>query len=221
MNNKLRVLYNTYWNSYVEYFINKVDAAFPYLIYVPEQYEKSSIKVMFCGQETQSWNSEEYKDPYKASVDSVMHRYNVFVNNDGYNSPYWNFQRRIKNRNKNVGFVRNNIVKIGKLDEPGCDDYIDNLARQYFPVFKKELEILQPDLIIFLTGPKYDWRIKNTLGNFSLKSLGDTDECFDELVYDDPTIPMSIRINHPRWLQQHSKYWSMIENIDKIIKNIV
>lgn len=61
MNIKLKALYNTYWNLYVENFINKVDAAFPYLIYVPEQYERSPKKVMFCGQETQSWNSEEYK----------------------------------------------------------------------------------------------------------------------------------------------------------------
>lgn len=220
MNNRLKSLYETYWENYKTHFINKVDAAFPYLIYVPEKYEKSSIKVMFCGQETQSWNSEEYGDPLNATVESVMYRYNVFVNNDGYNSPYWNFQKRIINRNKNVGFIRNNIVKIGKLCDPGCDDTIDAMAREYFPVFKKELEILKPDLIIFLTGPNYDWRIRNTIGDFSLKHLGDPNECYDELIFVDSTIPKSVRINHPRSLQQNSKYWPMIENIDKIIKKL-
>lgn len=70
---------------------------------------------MFCGQETQSWNSEEYNDPYKASVDSVMRRYNVFVNNDGYNSPYWNFQRRIKNRTKKRRFYKKQYSEDWKI----------------------------------------------------------------------------------------------------------
>lgn len=229
-NEKLKELYQKHWDKTRDEIVIKKNSAFPFMIYANERFENAKRRVMFCGQETQSWNVEEYKTVESSTVDSIMKRYNAFVNNGGYNSPYWNFQNRIMNSNPDVGFVQNNIVKIGKRDDSGCDDDIDNLAHKYFPVFKDELNILKPHLIIFLTGPNYDDKIKNNLGSFVKENCLDEEEfsflnhpkniCFDRLIFPDKNIPPAYRINHPRAIQQQNQYYPMIRAINLIVKRI-
>lgn len=230
LNNQLKDLYQKYWDKTRDEIVIGKDSAFPFMIRVNERYEKAPKRVMFCGQETYAWNSEEYNTVEKSSVESIMKRYDIFVNNGGYNSPYWNFQKQIINDNPQIGFVQDNIVKIGKADEAGCDETIDNLAHQYFPVFREEVNILRPDLIIFLTGPNYDNKIEYNLGSFTKESCLDKDEfsflnhpeniCFDKLTFNDSNIPISYRINHPGSIQRQHQYFPMIKAINIIIKDL-
>lgn len=230
MNERLKELYQKYWNKTRDEIVVKKDSAFPFMINVNKRYENASKRVMFCGQETYAWNGEEYNAVEKSSVDSIMKRYDIFVNNGGYNSPYWNFQNRIIADNPEIGFVQNNLVKIGKAYEPGCDETIDNLAHQYFPVFKKELNILRPDLIIFLTGPNYDRKIEYNLGRFTTENCLDKEEfsflsspaniCFDKLIFSNTNAPLSYRTNHPRHIQMQGQYYPMIKAISLVIKKL-
>ena len=115
------------------------------------------------------------------------------------------------------GFVFQNVVKVGKRHEAGCDDYIDKLSQKYFPVFGEELKILRPDLIVFLTGPNYDERIKYAMGDFEKEQIGDGSILCDRLKFKNPDFPSAIRINHPGWLQRKHKYRIMV---DEVIRNI-
>lgn len=56
----------------------------------------------------------------------------------------------------NVASVWNNVAKIGLRDKKGMSESVRNLGHQFFPVFAREVEILAPDVIIFMTGPDRD-----------------------------------------------------------------
>jgi len=221
MDEELKKLYGEYWPVYQTHIrCSEVakNAAYPFLIKCPDSYETAEKRIMFCGQETQGWCTERYNDP---SVDyhDLRGRYNAFINKEqGKNSPYWNFQKRIMNAFPKIAFIRNNIVKIGKKRSPGCDDRLNDLTLQYFPVINREIEILDPDIIIFLTGPKYDCRIEKALGLFSLEHIDDRFECWDRLEFENPSMPLAIRINHPRWLVSNRLYNSMVEAVCSYIK---
>lgn len=218
INEQLKALYCKYWEVYRDHILNAVEAASPFLIYASDRYVNAEKKVLFCGQETLGWEDGIHQKG--TTVEGLMKVYDDFVNNGSYRSPYWNFQRRLMKANPNLGFVQNNIVKIGRRAARGCDDNIDELAKMYFPVFKDELDILRPDFIIFMTGPYYDRRIQAALGDFEKIKIGDDENCFDKLVFKDSSIPPSIRINHPGWLQRNNLYRLMACRVDQILKTL-
>lgn len=200
----LKDIYQKYWDGYFTHIRNNpsIEPANPFLIVEPYDYRNKTKKVMICGQETQCWGEKEFGDsPDKATLDAILGIYAGFVNEKRYNSPYWQFINSLKKACPEVGFVCNNIVKIGKKYGAGCDDRINELTLKYFPVIPEELAILKPDMILFLTGPKYDWRIRKALGDFKTKQIGNIN-CFDEIIFDDSSLPKAIRCYHPRYLRQ-------------------
>lgn len=230
MNEQLKELYQKYWDKTRDEIVIGKHSAFPFMISVSKRYEDAKKRVMFCGQETNDWNGQEYDSVQGSTVDSVMNRYDLFVNNGGDNRTYWNLQKRIIENNPEIGFVHNNIVKIGKRYGKGCDEDIDSLAHKDFPTFKKELDILKPNLIIFLTGPDYDGKIKYNLGSFNKENCLDIEvfsflnhpSClyFDKLTFSDSSVPLSYRINHPLGIQHQRQYYPMIKAINLIIKQL-
>lgn len=238
MNEQLKELYQQHWDKTRDEIVIGKDSAFPFMISVSKRYENATKKVMFCGQETNCWNGKETHDydpelVKRSTVGTITECYNDFVNKEkrmGYNSPFWNFINRLATQNANTGFIVNNIVKIGKKRRKGYNRVIDEEAHKYFPVFKEELNILKPDLIIFLTGPNYDDKIEYNLGSFSKENCLDKEEfsflnnpaniCFDKLNFNDNDIPLSYRINHPGAIQRQHQYYPMIKAIDIIIKGL-
>lgn len=230
MDEELKKLYEEYWpeyQTYIRYSEAANNAAFPFLIKCPDSYEMAGKRIMFCGQETQGWYTKGYDNP-DVDYHDLRGCYNAFVNGINYeivnkeqgkNSPYWNFQKRIRNAFPKVAFIRNNIVKIGKRSAPGCDDKVNELTLKYFPVIVKEIEILEPDFIIFFTGPKYDSRIEKALGPFSKEHIDERFECWDRLGFEDSSLPSAIRLNHPGWLVRNHLYNTMVEAVCSYIKH--
>lgn len=61
--------------------------------------------------------------------------------------------------NKRIAYLWNNIVKVGKAEGSGfCGNEIYDVQKQHFMVIREEIDILKPDLILFLTG-NYDRQI--------------------------------------------------------------
>lgn len=200
--NSLKDIYLKYWNDYIEHIRNNhaIEPANPFLIVEPLDYREKAKKVMICGQETQGWGNEFDHDPNSATINALLGLYAGFVNNGGYNSPYWQFINQLKKHCPNVGFVCNNIVKIGKQFSPGCDDTINDLTLKYFPVIPEELSVLKPDIILFLTGPSYDKRIKGALGDFQTEQINNINN-FIQIKFKDSSLPKAYRCYHPRYLR--------------------
>lgn len=71
----------------------------------------------------------------------------------------------------------NNIVKIGKHGDKGFPpDYIYEIEREHFHVIPQELEILNPNVVLFLTGPNYDSIIKDNFGELKYEALPNSTE---------------------------------------------
>ena len=231
MNNLLLNLYSQYWDGMIQnvYKADEVNhpSSYPILIQATPHYQNATKRVMFCGQETYGWG-REFPNPDATTPNKLMGVYNGFVNKNwggkqikkpGYNSPYWNFQWNIMKRFPDVGYVAQNIVKIGKRSKTGCDDFIFQRTLEHFPVWNEELKILRPDCIIFLTG-SYDWRIRKAAGDFDVKHVEGVDGLLDQLIFKDPAMPIAFRTNHPRALQSKGKYYLMADAISDIISKL-
>ena len=220
INSLLLNLYNKFWQNYLSDVRDSCSepAAFPFLIEAERSYISASNRVMLCGQETQGWCNEYDTQTEPVSIEQVCKVYRDFVWNNGYNSPYWGFIKALKENLPEAGYVINNIVKIGRRYDPGCNDDINEKARTHFPVNREEFRILNPNKIVFLTGPNYDWRIQEVLGPFTKKRVNDKLKCLDILTFEDPSLPQAIRCYHPAYLRRRSLTTSYLDEIIKFCK---
>ncbi len=131
---------------------------------------------MICGQETKGWNK------FSTSIIEGMNKYKDFITikqpYKGYKkSAFWkgyNFFRKElikKYPEKKLYFIWNNISKIGKSHgRVGVSKDIQKLERHFFPVFREEILILKPDIVIFFTGNR-DGDIKYHFPNIDFEDL--------------------------------------------------
>lgn len=169
-----------------------------------EDFKQADIRIMFFGQETNSWNNFFNED-----LNSTLKVYEEFYNQGecwSYGGQFWNGIKRfcsiLKNKypDKKVRIVGNNIVKIGKFDHKGFPgDSIYNIERNYFPVIKQEIEIIKPNVLLFLSGPNYDSRIRDNFGEISFEPIGNfTEKQLAKVNLD--FSPLAFRTYHPNYL---------------------
>ena len=148
-------------------------------------YTDADLKVMVFGQETNSWvgKNDDFGTPPSpvfspdVSVEAVMGIYEDFYasyyhdgtfgyNGTRYGTFHYGFNRFAMSLNaafpgKRIAYVWNNLVKVGKSQGTGfCGPDIYALERAHFSVIREEINILKPDLLLFLTGT-YDERIRD------------------------------------------------------------
>lgn len=161
MNKALEQLYRGKWNNLIEN-SKELRTAYPLLIKVNEDYVNADIRVMIVGQETDGWIGELQKCE-KSIAEAQEEYFKYFYKSKNKNRrPFWNrknfryFKEELVKRwpNKKVGFVWNNVHKIGKISRGKPTPRIIELERRYFDVFGSELDILAPNIIIFASGDR-------------------------------------------------------------------
>lgn len=160
-------------------------------------YSSADLKVMVFGQETNSWcgKVDDFGTPpspvfdREVSMDAVMGIYEEFYAShyeyEGgrfkYNGRRYGtfhhgvngFAQLLQARypGKNIAYVWNNVVKVGKAEGRGfCGERIRAVEREFFPVVREEVELLRPDVLLFLTG-SYDERIREDFGGAEFTPL--------------------------------------------------
>ena len=137
---------------------------------------------------------------------------------------YWNGVRRFinllqaKHPNKKIKLVWNNIVKIGKYDDKGFPpDYIYEVEREHFSIIKQELEIIKPNIVLFLTGPNYDSVIQDNFGTIEKQALAPFSERQISKVKLD-NVDLAFRTYHPNYLWRNDidSYFDTIINEIKL-----
>ncbi|WP_159477844.1 hypothetical protein [Dyadobacter sp. 3J3] len=172
LNQQLQEIYQTYLNgiySQPESWDDGVSA--PLLMNVFSDYEKMERKILFVGQETHSWEQMNLK-PTLQELQTKYLNFNLGKSADYKDgsrlryltSPFWNFSRTLfHNLNKanlevtrkTNGFLWTNISKFDcGSTTPDFKLQKDNPAG--FHLLKEEVSILKPDIVVFLTGTKYD-----------------------------------------------------------------
>jgi hypothetical protein len=173
-----------------------------------KEWKKADLRVMIFGQETNHW--EDLSD--HQSIKSIRYRlknYNRFYNNGdcwSYGGHFWNGFARFTNilnakyPDKQIRYVWNNIVKIGKDHEAGRPPKnIYDAEREFFHVIPDEVKILKPDIILFLTGPNYDDVIRDNFGELAYSPVSPYSERqLAKVVI--PSIRFAFRTYHPNYL---------------------
>jgi len=185
MNQALQSLYSSKWDNLAAKFNLiledqkfGVKPANPLLLYIgdEEEYKKADIKLMIFGQETNGWYERGF-----GTIDDIQLLYNGFFNEGdcwSYGGQFWNGVSRFfsslqkKFPDKKIHLIWNNIVKIGKYDEKGFPpNYIYEIERGDFHVIPNELKILNPNVVLFLTGPNYDSILADNFGKLDYEAL--------------------------------------------------
>ena len=232
MNELLKKLYSSKWEkiSYMLQSFNKEkpndsknSATHPLLIKTNKEYETSDFKVMFFGQETNYWERETNDGAFEEGIDieTLLNRYDIFYlkrGYEGYGGHFWNFIRKLKNSeiDKKIGYVWNNVLKIGKCGKGYPEQGLINYTFEYFNVISQEIEILKPNVLLFLSSYRYDEFIKRSLGNFSIipiDGFNKNELCI--LKFDNLSVDLALRTYHPGYLHRLGK-----ERMNKILNKI-
>ncbi|SIS64850.1 uracil-DNA glycosylase family protein [Salimicrobium flavidum] len=176
----------------------------PLLLKVPDEaaYEQADMKVMIVGKETNDWEGRFGKH----SLTDLQEFYADFLANDtkAKHTLFWRYPQELFSslqERGSVSFVWNNIYKIGKAGKKGKPSRsVRNINQQSFQVFKEELEILKPDIVLFLTGPGYDKVLKSYLPGLTHESMAEgTKREMVRCIH--PSLPsIALRTYHPQYL---------------------
>jgi hypothetical protein len=128
---------------------------------------KINTDVMFVGQETNSWyyNQKRFLE-YENSVKTQMHLYDEYLleHYKAAHNLFWRYIKNAMNNDDDEIPVWNNLFKFDRGDD--CEGArniskasgaeLKDIQEFHKGILAKEIEILQPKIIIFLTGHTYD-----------------------------------------------------------------
>jgi hypothetical protein len=213
----------------------------PFFTGLPKYEDTKKPLVMFVGQETNGWGDiddfdiEESKKKWniKNSQESTIEILDEKLTLNVNTSSFWKFIIELyQNKNLSFNICWNNTdkihytikktktnkkrnddidcIKLYQEDEMSLNGKIPSLNMS---LLEKEIEIIKPKLIIFLTGNSYRGSIKQAL---NIKSLG-------ELSKEDPLVPIKkFKYNKTTCLlTYHPRYINFIPELkEKIIQKI-
>lgn len=214
MNAQLQQLYSSKWEN-LQTSLKSIDdnkevelePANPLLLSVDEEnYIAADIKLMFFGQETNSWCEKE------EDMNDVISLYDEFFNGEqcwGMSSPFWQSVSKfiealkLKYPEKNVSTLWNNVYKIGIHEKKGLPTpQIREAERLQFNVIADEIAITKPDIILFLSGPDYDERIREVFPEVKFSPVqGYSERQIAKLQL--PGVKFAYRTYHPGYLSRN------------------
>ena len=163
--------------------------------YVDESWwTDADLKVMVFGQEALNWPIPVSDDGVQIQSDDFVELYQRFYS-DNYKGEYFltdSDNHLAKNKffsmgfngimsgikdfvldkqypDKKAAYLWNNISKLSLGGRKGVDSGIHDLEKEYFHVIPQEIEILKPDVLIFLTGPGQNAYYNYIKENFKVK----------------------------------------------------
>ena len=175
MNGRLRKLYEPYLqflNKEFSNFAGKI--SLPLLMKVSPSYFKATHKILFIGKEI----IEDFgtiSESSKFTPDYLMEAHEKFDLQNTPHSPFWDFVHVLNERINGDpcnGFTWTSFSKFS-FNHTTPPVGIQNKNLRSFELLREELSILQPDIVIFLTGYSYDEQLKHVFNGIKYSSLMD------------------------------------------------
>lgn len=155
----------------------------PFLVKCLPSYRKAEKRVLFIGQETNGWeffyetlnlfNGGRDERDKNDVIEYLQWMYEDFRFQKKSNyTPYWKgvraLYKAIVDNDSDDGFLNTQLVRFDfKKKRPS--NVIEDLLQKEYNILPMEIVALRPDIIIFLTGPNYDDRIKTTFIDFLVR----------------------------------------------------
>lgn len=216
LNRQLADLYESKWDDICRIVPAGTIYSNPFLINVTESYVKAPVKLMVVGQETCSWFGSFESEPKADRIARLQYVYSDFNFAVAYRStPFWRAVHQLR-ENFNPASSRDCVawgnINLVDKDRSRALDIEGQLAE--LGILRREVEILKPDVLVFLTGPNYDWLISKQFPN---AVFSETDGSPFRLLcrINHQALPTAtLRTYHPAYLQR-SKNWEVLERIYK------
>ena len=253
INQKLALYYASRWSNLCKALESKELYSYEYNplllnIVNSDDFENADIKVMLFGQDmsAEDLNRPWYKydrdklvdengklSPEIKTFDSKTGACNVDgkrqVKGMGGGMNLFIDRLNDKFKGKEVRYVWNNIVKIGRNVTKGNNkrEVLEEIESQYFDVIKDEINIIQPQVIIFFTGPDTFWegKLQKKLGisKINYKAIPNWNNIRQVALLEMdkeqfPSVQYAFRTYHPcaynKYIpSQSERYNAIIENI--------
>ncbi len=211
-NQELLKLYESKWNVIEKVSeISKDEENWLVLLLasIPYNYYKTKNKILIIGQENNGWS---YFETAKESMRYTLGFQNItrWEQYPIFTFPY-NFCKSINecddNETKKSYLAWTNLKKFSFDDTPkkSLSDNIQKIIDEEFNVLEDEIKIINPDIILFLTGPDYDIEIKTQLKDIEFLPIeGYSIREFARLKHN--SLPHnSFRVYHPSYLRRSGR----------------
>ena len=168
-----------------------IQPAYPLLIKIKDEakYKNADLRIMIFGQETNRWETEVSKMeiPTEESckyigetVDEFMKAHIKHRSKADLKTPFWIAFKKLNELTSEINceVIWNNIYKIGNREKNKNrpHEQIRKLENEYFDVIHDEISILQPDVLLFLTGPSYEARVNKKFGIDAYQSISNIEK---------------------------------------------
>lgn len=192
-----------------------------HLACVPYNYNKMKYKILIVGQENDGWGFQN---------EAILSMYDTldFLDSKDYNDmcpffsfPY-NFCKSINNLedikdSKKTYFTWVNLREFSFNEAPktSLGKEAQSIIDNEFNILEEEIKIINPDIVLFLTGPNYDNYIKNQLENVKFKAVENYTERQFARVEHEALPKNSFRIYHPLYLRYRKLENEYLERLKK------
>jgi len=195
----------------------------PDLVWVPQVYELSNPRVAIVGQQQKDCDYSYGEFLRQWGVEQAVREYESFnfaENYEGNNSPFWQFFNIVRSHFHGEMGPRGTIawVNLVKFVMPDQNSILGQAVEQEAlafqdGIFQAEIEILKPDICIFVTGPDYDFILERYFCGLRFDPLDFPVRQFARLVH--PKLPKhSYRTYHPNYLNRDRKgRWNKVLHI--------
>ena len=228
-NSELENLYRKHLKGLLETTIcEKINCTSPLLLKIDEEKwnDEDAYNVVIFGQEVRGWGPESYTkfeeilngdiEIYLQGLLNTYYKYfyrktsNDVRSKSTFMQAFERIEKILKQRSdlkdKKINIIWNNINKLGKSGQrKGMSNELRQIEKESFLVIQKEIEILRPDLLIFLTGPYRDRDIK---ANFPDVIITKSTICDDKektvfkrkyAFLQHPSFKKAVRLYHPNY----------------------
>lgn len=192
-----------------------------HLACVPYNYNKMKYKILIVGQENDGWGFQN---------EAILSMYDTldFLDSKDYNDmrpffsfPY-NFCKSINNLedikdSKKTYFTWVNLREFSFNEEPktSLGKEAQSIIDNEFNILEEEIKIINPDIVLFLTGPNYDYYIKVQLNGVEFKTVENYHIRQFARVEHKSLPKNSFRIYHPLYLRYRKLENEYLERLKK------
>lgn len=219
INEKLFELYQQVTKQFLATHSLPKNCVGPFFISCPKNYADLPTKWMYIGQETKGW----LRLSRHSGVRELMceyEKFNLAKDYRGASSPFWNFGHALDSRLNPSGparsFIWDNTARIGYKGVAGkvSDEHLEFWSK--CSLLANEVMLLSPDLILFVTGPKYDHLLEIEFPGIKLGSLS-LNQPVCRLSH--PALPaLSFRSYHPAFLRRKHKEQQVADHVVKAVE---
>ena len=183
---------------------------------VPQNYKKAQYKIMVIGQELNGGFGVR-SEPRITMLDNLKIQSKIPIKRSF--SKFGNFSTKFcKSLNKvnssiSSYYVWADIRKFSYYKKVGSksrapriplNNEVQNIIDTKFNILKDEIKIINPDIVLFLTGHKYDYHIEKQLKGVEFKTVENYDKKQFARVEHEVLPKKSFRIYHPNAFRQGS-----------------